>query len=94
MGYKVTDSQWLVTKLYPLEVMAGAMNVVEVVAKDKESEPTDGAEKKGESNLAWTYNTIRPTVRDSVNRAKEWMMKWSKILSSPRGCQRLAVLIT
>ena len=75
-----------ITRLYPLEVMADPRNVD--VVKDKESETIDGAEKKGESDLAWTSTTTRPPIRDSVNKAKEQMMKWSKILNAPpsRGC--------
>ena len=41
-----------IMRLYPLEVMADPRNVEEDVVKDKESETIDGAEKKGESDLA------------------------------------------
>ena len=76
-----------IMRLYPLEVMADPRNVEEDVVKDKESETIDGAEKKGESDLAWTSTTTRAPVRNSANRSKEQMMKWSKILcTSPRGC--------
>ena len=70
-----------ITRLYPLEVMADPRNV-EDVTEDRKSGATDGAEKKGKSDLAWTSATTRPPVRDSANRAKEQMMKWSKILSA------------
>ena len=57
--------------------MADPRNI-EVVAKDKESETTNGADNKVEPLLAWTTTTIRPIVRDSGNRAKEQMMKWQE----------------
>ena len=65
-----------------MEVMAGSRNA-DIATRDKESETNDSAEKEGEFNLAWTTTLIRPPVRDSLNRAKERMVKWRKILSAP-----------
>ena len=40
-------------------------------------------EKRGESEVTMTTNPNRPPVRESAKRAREQMMKWSKILSVP-----------
>ena len=39
------------------------------VVRDEENGTTDGAEKKGNSNLASISTTTRPPVRNSANRA-------------------------
>ena len=80
-----------ITRLYPLEVMADPRNI-EDVTEDRESGITDGAEKKGESDLDQTSATTRPPVRDSANRAKERMMKWSKTLSESWRMSRITEL--
>ena len=76
----------------PLEVMAGTKSAG-VVAEDKENKTTDGIEKKGESKVISTTTPNRPPVRESAKRARDQMMKGSKILNAPppRRCQGLVV---
>ena len=40
-------------------------------------------EKREESEVTLTTTSNRPLVRESAKRAREQMMKWSKILSVP-----------
>ena len=71
-----------IARLYPLEVTAGTRSA-DAVAEDEEGKTTDGMEKRGESESTLTTTPNKPRVRKSAKRAREQMMKWSKILSAP-----------
>ena len=69
-------------RLYPLEVTAGTRSA-DVVAEGKEGKTTDGMEKRRESEATLSTTPNRTQVRESAKRAREQMMKWSKIRSAP-----------
>ena len=71
-----------ISRLYPLEITAGTRSA-DVVAEDEKGKTTDGMEKKGESEVIWTTTPNRSPVRELAKRAREQMIKWSKILSAP-----------
>ena len=80
-----TASGWtnrLIVRIYQLEVTAGTRSA-DVVAEDEEGKTTDGMEKREESEVTLTTTPNTPLVRESAKRAREQMMKWSKILSVP-----------